>query len=205
MADDRYSPVRREAGALVRQTTTRAATIGGLLAVLWGIELTDLIVFGGALHSWGIVPRTLWGLVGVAFAPFLHAGLCHLAANTLPFAVLGWLASGRRIMDFWVVSVVSALTAGAGVWLLGGAHTVHLGASSVIFGYLGFLMTRGLFERKLGSIFLSLGVTAVFGSMLLGFLPVPGISWLGHLFGFVGGVATAAVLGAALRGKERKK
>ena len=200
---DRYEVVRRESGALVRETRDRALAVGGVLGLFWAVEIVDRFLLGGALDGFGIQPRSLAGLAGIALAPFLHAGFAHLVANTLPFAILGFLSSSRRVMDYWVVSVVSAITAGIGVWLLGGAGTVTVGASSLVFGYLGFLMGRGIFERKVGTLLLSLAVTVLFGGMLWGILPlVAGVSWLGHLFGFLGGLWTASVLGREIRRKK---
>jgi len=186
---------------LVVETRTRVSVVAKALALLWVVEVVDWLVLGGALDGLGVRPRSLGGLLGVALAPFLHGGLAHLVANTVPFAVLGFLASGRKVLDFWVVSVASAVFAGLGVWLLGAAGTVHIGASGVVFGYLGFLMGRGLFERRAGAIVLSLVVTLLFGGMLLGALPLvgAGVSWLGHLFGWIGGLVTAGVLGRELR------
>ncbi len=105
-------------------------------------------------------------------------------------------------MDFAVVTVAGALTSGLGAWLIGGAHTVHVGASGVIFAYLGFLMARGWFERRFGAIALSVAVTWLFGGMVFGVLPTVGaaISWEAHLFGFLGGVGVARALGTRIRG-----
>jgi membrane associated rhomboid family serine protease len=86
------------------------------------------------------------------------------------------------------------LVSGLGVWLFG-ASGVHVGASGLIFGYLGFLLLRGYFERNFPSILLSLIVGFLYGGAIWGVLPTqPGISWEGHLFGFIGGVLAARLL-----------
>lgn len=173
--------VRRE---LLRQ----AAILGGIVALLWLLELLDLLIFRGRLAALGIRPRTLAGLRGIVFAPFLHAGFAHLAANTIPFVVLGWLVMLRSTSDFFVVAVVSAAASGLGAWLLGSAHSVHLGLSGVIFGFLGYLLGRGIYERRLTAIALALLALALYGGALWGVLPLrAGVSWQGHLFGFLGG------------------
>jgi membrane associated rhomboid family serine protease len=108
---------------------------------------------------------------------------------------------GRKRMDFYVVTVVSAITAGLGAWFFGASGSVHLGASGVIFGYLGFLLARGIYERSAATIALSLFCGWIFGSMLWGVLPflATGVSWQSHLFGFLGGILTARQLGLERR------
>ena len=94
----------------------------------------------------------------------------------------------RSTSDFFVVAAVSAVTSGLGAWLLGGPRTVHVGISGVIFGFLGYLLTRGIYERRLGSILLALIALLLYGGALWGVLPLrAGVSWQGHLFGFLGG------------------
>ncbi|HCH66938.1 MAG: rhomboid family intramembrane serine protease [Deltaproteobacteria bacterium] len=191
---------------LAVETRARIRLVSWTAALLWLIELTDYVVFSGGLDAFGVRPLSVPGLVGIVFAPLLHGGFGHLMANTIPWLFLGFLTSGRKRLDFWVVAVVSAFTAGLGSWLFGGAGTVHIGASGVVFGFLGFLMGRGFWERRFGSILLSLVVTALFGSMLWGMVPVVagvGISWQAHLFGWFGGLIVARTLGRGLTDKQR--
>jgi membrane associated rhomboid family serine protease len=194
--------VQDQVRSLVNETSARVSLIAKSTALLWLVELIDRLLFRGALDSFGVWPRSIEGLVGIVFAPFLHANWGHLIANTVPFVVLGFLTTARKRMDFHVVFASSALSAGLACWLLGATNSVHIGASGVVFGFLGFLMGRGLFERRLGTILLSLVVTFLFGGMLWGVLPVlagPGISWQAHLGGWIGGLLTARALGGALR------
>lgn len=167
-----------------------------LVVLLWVIEFIDRLVFGGALDLWfGIHPRTLSGLWGVLFAPFLHGNFAHLFANTVPLVTLGWLVMLRRTSDWFVVSAIAALCSGLGTWLIGASGSTHIGASGVIFGYFGFLLLRGYFERSFVAIAFSLLVAVLYGSIIWGVLPNQlGISWEGHLFGFLGGVASAWLL-----------
>jgi len=132
--------------------------------------------------------------------PFLHGSFAHLAANTLPFVTLGWLIMLREISDFFIVSAVTVLVSVLGVWLTGAPNSVHIGASGLIFGYFGFLLLRGYFERSFTSILLSLIVGFFYGSLIWGVLPSqPGVSWQAHFFGLVGGVLTAQLLGRPKR------
>lgn len=166
-----------------------------LVALLWGLEVLDLLVWHGGLDGYGIRPRTWVGLRHIMIAPLFHVGLAHLLANTVPLVVLGWLVMVRRLADFWWVAAVSALISGLGIWLFGGAYTIHLGASGVIFGLLGYLLARAYFERSVGALLVALVATFLYGGMLWGVLPgQPGVSWLGHLFGALGGVLAARLL-----------
>jgi membrane associated rhomboid family serine protease len=100
------------------------------------------------------------------------------------------LAGGR--WTFARVTVAATLASGLMSWLLGAPGSVHIGASGVIFGYLGYLMTAGIFARRLVTVLVSLGVTATWGAMVWGVLPGQmGVSWQGHLGGFIGGVLAA--------------
>lgn len=187
-----------ELRGMTDELITHAQILGGLVAIMWGLEILNQFFLGNTLESFGIIPRNLIGLRGIIFAPFLHANFAHLLANTLPFLGLGWLVMIRRISDFFTVSLITMLVSGLGVWLFAGANTLTVGASGVIFGYLGYLLTRGWFERKLASIIFSLIVLLVYGGLVWGVLPlVPGVSWQGHLFGFLGGILSARLLAKA--------
>lgn len=195
--------IDKKVGAMTREAKAAAGTVVSVTALMWGIELVDLVL-GGRLDALGVRPRSVAGLWGILFAPFLHAGLGHLVANTLGGVPLALLSMSRKRMDFWVVSAISAVTAGLGAWLFGAPGTVHIGASGVIFGLFGFLLSRGIFERRLGAVLVSLLVGAVFGGMVWGVVPglYPGVSWQSHLFGFLGGLLAARSLGQGLRGKR---
>jgi membrane associated rhomboid family serine protease len=183
-----------DGSAIARELKTHATILAGIIAVMWLVEIVDTSL-RGALDIYGIIPHNEIGLRGILFAPFLHGNFVHLAANTIPFLTLGWLIMLRETSDFFVVSVITMLVSGAGVWLTGAPGSIHIGASGVIFGYLGFLLFRGYFERSTVSLFVSLFVGFSYGSMIWGILPtLPGVSWQGHLFGFIGGAIAARFL-----------
>jgi membrane associated rhomboid family serine protease len=191
------SRVTRSPGSLATTVKAQAISLGAPLGVSWA-ALGANTLLGGALNRFGIIPRTEQGLWGILFAPFLHGNFAHLAANSVSLLVLGWLtlalAGSRR---FWIVSIASALGAGLTAWTLGASGTVHIGASGVIFGFLGYLMLSGWFARRVVPVLASLAVTALWGGMVFGVLPgQPGISWQAHLGGFVGGVIAARALHA---------
>jgi membrane associated rhomboid family serine protease len=182
-------------GAIAQELRTHALILGGFVALIWVLEFIDLFVFRGYLNLYGIRPRTMLGLRGILFAPFLHGSISHLMANTVPFLMLGWFVMLREISDFFVVSVITILASGLGVWLFGAPNSIHIGASGLVFGYFGFLLLRGYFERSFSSIVFSLIVGLLYGGLIWGVLPIRyGISWEGHLFGFLGGVLAARLL-----------
>ena len=170
-----------------------------ILALMWVVEAVDFIL-GGALNAFGIRPRTIEGLIGIMLAPFLHGDFAHLISNSIPFAVLGWLILARSRDEFWRVTSIVWVSSGVGAWLLGAPNTVHIGASGVVFGYFGFLLTRAFFDRHWLSAVIAIIVIAAYGSLIFGVLPFQmGISWQGHLFGAIGGVFAARQLGKAKR------
>lgn len=181
------SPAKR---VIPPQPLLSAAVVAGFVALLFAVEGLDTAL-GGALDSDGIVPRDFTEWDNVIWYPLLHFGWDHLIANSVPLLVLGFLATSGGLKQFFQVTVVVWLTGGLGTWLFG-SWGVHLGASGLVFGYLTFLLVRGLFARATGQIAVALVVFAIYGAMLWGVLPgQPGISWEGHLFGALGGVLAA--------------
>ena len=165
------------------------------IAIFWAIEILDILIFNNGLDSYGIQPHSIIGLRGIAFAPFLHGGIGHLLANTVPFITLGWLTMIQETSDFYIASIMSALVGGAGVWLFGSPNSIHIGASILIYGYLGFLLLRGYFQKNFPSIVLSIFVAIAYGSFIWGVFPSQmGVSWQGHLFGFIGGAIAAKMV-----------
>lgn len=199
------TPLPATRSTVTSLTTTvkaQAVTLGTPLGISW-LTLGANTILGGALNRFGVIPRTEQGLWGILFAPFLHGNFAHLAANSVSLLVLGWLVlafSGQR--RFWAVSAAAALGSGLCAWTIGAPGSVHIGASGVIFGYLGYLMLSGWFARRVMPILVSLGVTALWGSAVFGVLPgQPGISWQSHLGGFLGGVLAARWLHSRARRK----
>ncbi|MCP5095116.1 MAG: rhomboid family intramembrane serine protease [Chloroflexi bacterium] len=163
--------------------------LGGFLLILWALEIIDWLIFRGGLDSFGIRPRTVAGIWGIFFAPLLHGNFQHLATNSVPFLVLGWLIlTTRQVKSFLGISLTIVVISGLGTWLIGPRNSVHLGASGLIFGYLAFLLLIGYFERSFRSIALAVVVFFLYGGLIWGVLPlVQGVSWQAHLFGFIGG------------------
>jgi membrane associated rhomboid family serine protease len=106
----------------------------------------------------------------------------------------------QETSDFFIVTLFTMFVGGVGVWLFASPLSIHIGASILIFGFLGFLLFRGYFQRNLPSIAISVVVALAYGGLVWGVLPSdPRISWQGHLFGFIGGAMAARAIA-----KEKK-
>jgi membrane associated rhomboid family serine protease len=191
---DRGSPVDKRVTSVTSVLKTQAVVLGGTLAVFWAVFVVNTLL-GGSLLTLGVIPRTTIGLRGILFAPFLHGSLSHVVANSIPFVALGWMVMLRDERHFIPVTLAGMLGSGLTAWLLGAPASVHIGASGVIFGYLGFLMLTGWYARSFGSILLSVIVTLAWGSLVFGMMPgAQGISWQAHIGGFLGGVLAARMV-----------
>jgi membrane associated rhomboid family serine protease len=175
--------------------------LGVLVAIMWAVELVNVLDSYRLDHD-GIQPRNVSHLDGVLFAPFLHLSFSHLLGNTVPFVILGLaiaLAGAGRLL---LVSLIVALVSGLGTWLTAPGGTVTVGASGVVFGYATYLISRGLFDRRIGEIALGVLVLFLFGGALISdLIPHTGVSWEAHLFGGIGGVIAAAALARIARGR----
>jgi membrane associated rhomboid family serine protease len=170
------------------------AILFALVALMWILEGVDTVL-DHRLDRYGIEPRDPDGLDGVVAAPFLHVGFGHLIANTIPFVVMGAVIAFEGPLRLVAVTALVALFSGLGTWLVAPEGTIHVGASGIVFGYATYLIARGAFNRRFGEIGIGIAVAVIWGSALLaGLEPREGISWQGHLFGAIGGVATAAML-----------
>lgn len=162
----------------------------GLLLVFWVIEFINLFM-GNSLNAYGIAPRQFSGLVGVFFAPFLHGGIGHIVANSFPFVIMGGLTILRGISFFFKISLFIIIASGLAVWVIGNGG-IHIGASALVFGYFGYLVARAFIEKSRKAIMIAAIVGISFGSMIFGVFPgMPGVSWEGHLTGFLAGIGGA--------------
>ena len=166
----------------------------GFVALLWVLEATDY-VSGHQLDSLGIVPRTDAGLLGIVFAPVLHFGWAHLYGNTLPALVLSFLVLASGVGRGIVATLIIWVVGGVGVWLMSPPGSITAGTSMLIFGWLVYLIMRGMFSHRIGQIVVGVLIFLAYGSLLLGVLPgQTGVSWQGHLYGAIGGALAAWLL-----------
>lgn len=168
------------------------------VGVIWLVFIADIFL---PLETFGLIPRSLKGLVGIVTIPFLHGNLQHIMANTVPLVVLLCLLAGSRANSIDIVIFISVV-AGVMLWLFG-QPAIHIGASVLVFGLIGFLVCAGFFEKRLLSALIAIGVAITYGSTLFfGISPFQkGVSWDGHLFGAIaGGLIAYYISGDLARG-----
>lgn len=193
MAADPLPDISGRPPAPTRTERARAAAlvVGGMVLVLWALQVVDSLTGYALVHD-GIRPRQLASLPDVLVAPFIHVSWGHLIGNTVPLFVLGFLVALGGIRRLVAVSALIVVVSGLGVWLVGPADSVTVGASGVVFGYFGYLVARGVLDRRPVDLVVGLVVGALYWTMLGGLLPEHrGVSWPGHLFGLIGGVLGA--------------
>src|SRR5215216_2731560 len=165
-----------------------------LLAGMWMLELLDQLS-GNQLDQLGIHARDVDGMPEILTAPFLHAGWDHLISNSLPFVVLGFLVLLSGLARWLVASLIIIVISGLTAWFLTPANTIILGASGLIFGWLTYLLARGLWSRRPAQVVVAVIVLLLYGGLIWGVLPgSAGVSWQAHLGGAIGGVVAAWLL-----------
>jgi membrane associated rhomboid family serine protease len=160
---------------------------------MWLATAVNLLLLGGAWTRDGVRPHDPSGFwPNLLFAPFLHVGLPHLVANTVPFLVLGALIALQSPSRFAAVTLAAAVGAAVVAWLIGPSGSVHIGASGLVFGYFAWLIVRAIRERSLVAILLGLFALALYGGILWGLSPFQQeVSWQGHFGGALAGVIAA--------------
>jgi membrane associated rhomboid family serine protease len=165
------------------------------LVLLWVIQAANWADSYRLDTSLGIVPHNLSHLGDIFTAPFLHASWQHIEGNSIPLLVLGFLAAYRGIAKFLTVTLIVIVTSGLAVWLFQSSNTVTVGASGLVFGYFGYVLVRGLFDRNWVDIAVGVAAAAAYYYILSVAIPgTPGVSWIGHLGGLVGGVLAGWLL-----------
>lgn len=177
--------------SFTRELKNQLFIVLGFVILLWVIEGINIVMLH-RLNSFGIYPRSIVGLRGIIFSPFLHGGLIHLIMNSVPMLILGGFVMARGQQRFFEVTIFIILLGGLGTWIIGRPAN-HIGASGLVFGYLGYLLAAGYYERTIISIATAVVVFVLYGGMIWGILPMmPFVSWEGHLCGLLaGGVAAS--------------
>ncbi|MCW2657678.1 MAG: peptidase family protein [Jatrophihabitans sp.] len=164
-------------------------------AVLWTIQLVNA-ADNYQLDRFGLAPREASGLWGVLTEPFLHASYGHMLSNTVPLVLIGWVLMLSGIRTWLIVTAIVVVGGGVLTWLVGPSNTVIVGASGMIFGWLGYLLARAYFSRELKWIVVAVLVLLFFGTLLFGLFPTlhSNVSWQAHVCGFVAGIGAGALL-----------
>src|SRR5579875_4117280 len=169
----------------------------GFLALLWVIQVANWADGYRLDTSFGILPHHEARLEDIFVAPFLHFSWQHLEGNSIPLLVLGFLAAYRGIGKFLAVTVIVMVISGLAVWLFQAHNEPTVGASGLIFGYFGYVLVRGLFDRNFLDATVGVLAAIAYAYILTVAIPgTPGVSWIGHAGGLAGGVLAGWVLRA---------
>ena len=162
--------------------------LAGFIALLWVAEGINWFT-DGSLRIYGLIPRHPDLLYGIVTAPFLHGSVEHLLGNTVPLALLGILIIQLRPLAFVTCFVI--LLSGLLVWLFG-RMSIHIGASGVVMGYWGFLLSYGCFTRSFKAVFFSLLTILLYGGLVYTLLDFSQqVSFEAHIAGFISGILCA--------------
>jgi membrane associated rhomboid family serine protease len=171
--------------------------MGVFLGVIWLLQVFNWADGYRLDTEFGILPEHLSRLPEIFTAPFLHFNWQHIEGNSVPLFVLGVLAAYRSVSRFLLASLIIAVASGLAVWLFQSSNELTVGASGLIFGYFGYVLVRGFFDRSLVDIGVGLVAGALYWTILQVAIPgTPGVSWIGHVGGLVGGVLAAWILRA---------
>ena len=184
----KWSISERDAQAMVAEARKAFFVMAGVLAVLWIIQIINWADHYQLTLNNGIVPRNVSRLPDIFAAPFLHFSWAHIEGNSGPLFIFGFLAAYRGVKKFAYVTVLVIIPSGLVAWLFAPANTVGAGASGVVFGYFGYIIVRGFFDRHLIDVLIGAIMALCFAYQFTVLLPQAGIGWQAHIGGLVGGV-----------------
>jgi membrane associated rhomboid family serine protease len=178
-----------DAQAVLAEARKALFVMVGFLAIIWVVQIFNWADHYHLSYQYGIHTRSAGSLPDILTAPFLHLSWTHIEGNSGPLFVFGFLAAYRGVVKFLGVTVFVLVTSGIASWLFLPNGTVSAGASGIVFGYFGYIMVRGFFDRHLIDMILGAVMALCFAYQFSVLLPHQGISWEGHVGGLVGGVA----------------
>jgi membrane associated rhomboid family serine protease len=182
-------------GMTVHKLRDAVVVMAGFLALIWALQVFNWADGYRLDADFGILPLHVSRLPDIFTAPFLHFSWQHIEGNSLPLFVLGVLAAYRSVARFLVVSLIVLVTSGMAVWLFQSGNTLTVGASGLIFGYFGYVLVRGFLDRNMVDIVVGAIAGVLYWTILAVAIPgTPGVSWVDHLGGLVGGVLAAWVV-----------
>lgn len=165
-----------------------------IIGIIWVINFINWGLLGSRLNVLGIYPRSIFGLAGIVFSPILHGHLNHLFFNTIPLFLLINFILIQGISLFYTVTTAIMVISGLLVWLFA-RKAFHIGASSLIMGYWGYLLAQAFLYPSTFSIMVALVMLYYLGGLVFNLIPTDvKVSWEGHIFGAFAGVTTAFLL-----------
>jgi membrane associated rhomboid family serine protease len=168
--------------------------------LIWIVEVFNSFL-GHRLGSFGIYPRDVDALPGILLWPLLHGSFQHLIMNTTPLLVMGYFVALRGWRVFLKSILLIIIIGGFGVWIFG-RPAYHIGASGLVFGFFGFLITLAIYERSIATFAIASFTVFYYGGLIFGVLPSDSfVSWEGHLSGLLAGMLSARLL--AVRRTDR--
>jgi len=151
------------------------------------------VKFGYNFNEYGVEPRTLTGLRGILFSPFIHGGVQHLFNNSAPlFVLLISLFYFYKEIAFKIL-IYGLILSGLLTWIIA-RPSYHIGASGIVYLLFSFIFFSGIIRKYSRLIAVSLMVIFLYGGMIWYIFPIKEeISWEGHLSGFLIGLLFAFV------------
>jgi membrane associated rhomboid family serine protease len=193
-----------DAESLVAEARKALFVMVGILAILWIIQVVNVANHYSLTDAYGIVPHDVHSLPYVLTAPFLHVSWTHIESNSGPLFIFGFLAAYRGVGRFFWLTGLVILTSGLAEWVFGLAGTIGVGASGVVFGYLGYVLVKGLFDRHGIDIMIGAVMALCFAYQFTVLLPKAGVGWQDHIGGLVGGLAGGWILRDRTAARKRK-
>jgi membrane associated rhomboid family serine protease len=184
---------RRAADIDIEEARKAFFLMVGFIGLIWALQIVNVADGYHLDAEYGILPRSITHLPDIFTAPFLHFSWDHIESNSGPLFIFGLLAAYRGVVRFLGVTLVVAITSGMAVWLFQGSNELTVGASGLIFGYFGYVLARGLIDRSMIDSLVAVVMGLSYYYLLTIAIPgAPGgVSWIGHLGGLIGGLASA--------------
>ena len=176
--------------------------MAGFIAVIWIVQITNWADHYQLTLRYGIRPHDVGSLPYILTAPFLHFSWAHIEGNSGPLFIFGFIAAYRGIRKFLGVTVLIVLSSGLAAWLTESGGSVGAGASGLVFGYFGYIMVRGFFDRHAIDLLIGAVMALSFAYQFTVLVPQAGIGWQAHIGGLVGGVLGAWVFRDRRPGKS---
>jgi membrane associated rhomboid family serine protease len=160
--------------------------------IIWFIYWIE-IKFGFNFNKFGVLPRTLSGFKGVFFTHFIHSDAQHLFNNSVPLLVLLMSLKYFYRSVSYKVLIYGGLLTGFLTWLIG-RESYHIGASGIVYLLFSFVFFSGVIKKHYRLVAMSLVTIFLYGSMIWYVFPIKeGMSWEGHLSGFITGFLFAVL------------